>query len=419
MIERECVTLENGLQIWLEEQPERYTAGFGIWVASGSAMETEAQNGVSHFLEHMHFKGSTSRNAAELAARMDAIGGQMNAFTAKEYTCFYARTLAERVGEGLDLLTDMVLHPAMKPELFETERSVILEEISMSNDDPEDAVGERLERAIWCRSPYGRPILGTPESIGGLTLDALNAYRARMYVPNRMAVSISGRFDRSAVLDQLTRAFRDQKAGAARETAEPIPYECAHLAERRRLEQTHLCWAFPAIAAGDPRRWALVMMNGILGGSSSSRLFQRIREELGLVYSVGSDVSLYEGGGALYIQAAVNPRDALRAAKEIRSVLDQFALGITEEEFVRAREGLKSALRMSMESSMSRAAYAGRNALTHTVQPDDTLLAQIERVTSETVQQMATELAESPLQSESVCGRATRELSEYFRKRNA
>lgn len=416
MKERECVTLQNGLQIWLEEQPELYTASFGIWVASGSCMETAEQNGVSHFLEHMYFKGSISRSASELAARMDAIGGQMNAFTAKEYTCFYARTLTEHVAEGLELLTDMVLDPAMRPDLFETERGVVLEEISMTNDDPEDAVGERLEQAIWRASPYGMPILGTRASVGALTLDDLCQYRAQMYVPNRMAISLSGRFDRPAILDQLMRAFDGLQPGLPRSVAKPIVYSRTDLAEKRKLEQTHLCVCLPTMTSADPRRWALTMLNSALGGSSSSRLFQRIREDLGVAYSIGSDVSLYEGGGALYIQAAVNPRDFVRAADEIGRMLCIMREGITEQEFIRAREGLKSSLRMSMESSMSRAAYAGRNALFGTVQTDDVLLGQVEGVTIDEVNALAADLFHPERLSVSVCGHAPHDFAKHFAK---
>lgn len=417
MNQRECVTLPNGLQIWLDPQPERYTAGFGVWVASGSCMERPEQNGIAHFLEHMFFKGSQTRSAAQLAEAMDGLGGQINAFTAKEYTCFYARTLKEHVAEGMALLAEMLCRPAMDPVLMQTERDVVLEEISMAADDPEDAVGERLEQAIWASSPYGRPILGTRETVCALTVEALNRYRTQMMVPNRMAVSVSGAFDRDAFLAQVTEAFGSLAPGAKRAAAPTIPYTRAEIAEKRKLEQTHVCLALPAPSARDPRRWALTMLNSVLGGTSSSRLFQRIREELGLVYAIDSDVSLYDGGGALYIQAAFNPHRADRAAAEIAAVLRALRNGITDAEFVRAREGLRASLRMSMESSMSRAAYAGRNALIGAVRSDDDILAQVARVTRDDVNALAAELLDLSQMSVSICGYVPHDRHNFFADR--
>ena len=414
MHQRECVTLPNGLQIWMDPQPDRYTAAFGVWVASGSCMEKAEQNGIAHFLEHMFFKGSETRTAAQMAAEMDGLGGQLNAFTAKESTCFYARTLTEHVADGFALLADMLLRPAMQPALAETERSVILEEIGAAADDPEDAVGERLEQAIWAGSPYARPILGTRETVGTLTADALSDYRAQVMVPNRMTVSISGTFDRDAFLAQAADAFGGIQPGAPCAPVPPIPYTRSTIAEKRRLEQTHLCFALPAVSADDPRRWALAMLNGVLGGASSSRLFQRIREELGLAYAIDSDISLYGSGGALYIQAAVSPHQTVRAAAEIGAVLRAMRAGVTAAEFARAREGLRASLRMSMESSTRRAAYAGRAALTGTVRTDDEILAQVARVTRDDVNALAAELLDGDRLSVSVVGHVPHEWSKSF-----
>ena len=403
---REHIEWSNGLQVWLEEQQNRYTASFGVWVASGSSMETPHSNGVSHFLEHMCFKGSGGRSAAELAARIDAIGGQLDAYTTKEYTCFYARTLTEHVAEGFGLLADMVARPHMTPETFETERGVVLEEIGMSSDDPEDAVGEQLERAVWRDSPYGMPILGTRETVEALTLNDLQCARAQAYAPNRMVISVSGRFDRDALLRRIDDCFGAMQPGEPRPKIPQISYHPAHLCQKRRMEQTHLCFCLPSISSRDPRRWALSMLNHAVGGCDSSRLFQRIREELGLAYAIESDPSKYESGGAFYVQAAVNPSQAERAAREIAAVLRRAQAGISEAEFVRAREGLKSALRMSMESSVERAAYAGRGALAGEVLSDDELLAQVEAVTRAQVNALAAELFDLRQLSTSVCGPA-------------
>ncbi len=412
---RECITLGNGLQIWLEPKPDRYTASFGIWIGAGSCMEQPENNGVSHFLEHMFFKGSRNYTGAQLAERMDAIGGQSDAYTTKEHTCFYARTLTEHVAEGLELLLDMVANPAMRESDFQTERGVILEEISMAADDAEDAVAENLEQAVWRQSPYGMPILGTRASIEAMQLCDLEDYRKKMYVPDRMVVSVAGGFDREQVIRTVERYFGTRKPGPMHIPAEPIAYQVAHVFEERETEQTHLCFALPGLPYRHPQFWAQAILNNALGGCTSSRLFQRIREELGIVYSVDSAWRAYEPGGLLYIQAASEQPE--KAAEEIVRVLREARNGLTEREFRRAREWLRSSIRMEGENTMHTASLTAEDALAHDMQSAEDTLAKIAAVTLEEVNRLAVELLDLSKLSISVCGEVSR--PEFYKKLSA
>lgn len=401
---RELISLENGLQIWLEPMNSLRTASFGVWIAAGSSHETKQVSGISHFLEHMFFKGSTTRTAQQIAEQMDAIGGQMNAYTTKEYTCFYARTLSEHVAEGFDILSDMLVSPAIAPDDTELERGVILEEIGMSNDDPEDIVGEQLEEAVWENSPYGMPILGSRETVSSFSPEQLKGWQHKHYTGAQTVISICGNYDRDAFLRQAQQRFGGILDGEPFPMPQPTPYTRSCIVTPRPIEQTHLCFCVPGLAARSEKRWAMSMLNMILGASSSSRLFQRIREELGLVYSIGTDCAPYAGGGLLFVQAAVNPGDARQAAEETIAVLNHTRHGVTQQEFSRAREGLKSSLLMSMENSMSRAAYTGRGALAGKILSDDELLERVQSVTKEQVDALAYELLDPEKLSVSVCG---------------
>ncbi len=404
VVMRELVSLENGLQIWLEPVDTLRTASFGVWIAAGSSHETPQTSGISHFLEHMFFKGSTSRSAQQIAEQMDAIGGQMNAYTTKEYTCFYARTLSEHVAEGFDILSDMLVFPAILPEDTELERGVVLEEIGMSTDDPEDVVGEQLESAVWRDSPYGMPILGRRETVSSFSPHQLKTWLKKHYTGTQTVISICGNYDRDRFLRQAEERFGKIAAGEPRMSPPTTPYRRSCLVTSRPIEQTHLCFCVPGLPSRSEKRWAMSMLNMILGASTSSRLFQRIREELGLVYSIGTDCAPYAGGGLLYVQAAVNPGDARQAAQEIIAVLNRARLGVTQQEFARAREGLKSSLLMSMENSMSRCAYTARGALLGEILSDDELLERVQSVTKEQVDALAYELLDQERLSVSVCG---------------
>lgn len=401
----EKIILPNGLRILLKERPEARTACFGIWTGSGSAYETAENNGISHLIEHMVFKGTKHRSALELAEEMDSIGGQTNAYTARDYTCFYARTLSEHVGTAFDILSDMLLNPKYDPADLATEKDVVEEEIGMCFDAPEDRVGENLYSAVWRESSFGMPILGSRESLALITPEGLRAYQKEHYAPGRTVIAICGNFDKEEFLSRAKESFGAFLPGKKMLPYEPLPYRRSLVIEKRDLEQVHLCFCLPGLNFFDDRRYALSMLNGIAGGSSSSRLFQRIREELGLAYSVYSASVSYGGGGLLEIQAAVSPEDAEQACEEILKVVEGLRGRVSEREFTRAREQLKSELVMGMESSSSQAGNMGRGELMKNhVSSEDELIRRVERVTAGELNVLSEELLQKKALSLSVVG---------------
>ncbi|HIS70030.1 MAG TPA: insulinase family protein [Candidatus Gallacutalibacter stercoravium] len=389
----EKITLPNGLRILLEPRQEVRTACFGIWAKSGPIYETPEINGISHLIEHMVFKGTSSRSAKDIAEQMDAIGGQMNAYTAKDYTCFYARSLAEHVEQAFEILADMVKNPRFGEKELRLEQAVVREEIGMSKDMPDDLVLENLYRQVWGGSTLGLPILGDDPS--GLSAADLRSYMSRAYAPQRLVVSICGQFDRERFLSCVTRYFGDLQPGPA--IAEPgaVTFRPGCTAQSSEQEQTHICVAIPGFDFSDERRNAMSLLNLITGGSASSRLFQRIREQLGLAYSVDSDTVSYAAGGMMVVQTAVNPSVTQRALQEILAVLNELRGGVTPEEFSRAKEQLKSGLLMGMESVAARAGRMGRGELLkNEVLTEDELVARLEAVTLPQVNDLAREVFE-------------------------
>ena len=410
----EKLTLPNGLRVLLDWQGHVRTASFGVWVKSGPIYEEKENNGISHLIEHMLFKGTASRSSLQISEEMDAIGGQMNAYTANDFTCFYARTLEEHVGQAFDIVADMVASPRFDPKDLALEKNVVLEEIGMSEDQPEDRVAENLYRNVWKNSPMGFSILGARESLEKLDEGALREYHARCYAPSRMVVAVCGRFDREQFLRLVERRLGALKGPGEEPEKISMPYTRSCCIVPGEQEQTHLCLGLPGLDFLDNRRYALSILNMVMGGSSSSRLFQRIREELGLAYSIYSSASSYQGGGLLEIQTAVSPGTDRTASEEILHVLSGLRKGVTEKDFFRAREQLKSNLVMGMESSSSRAGHMGRSELLKGfVDSEDEVLRQIAGVTLDQVNQVACELLDPGRLSVSVLGPSNQEA--YYR----
>lgn len=401
----EKITLKNGLRILLDEQKNVRTACFGVWAKSGSLYETIENNGISHFIEHMVFKGSTTRSSREIAEQMDFIGGQLNAYTAKDYTCFYARTLDEHVSEGFTILCDMIARPLFDQKDIETEKNVVLEEINMTSDMPDDKVAENQYAAIWNGSSLGLPILGTPESLRSISRDSMFSYMESMYSPDRLVLAISGRFDRDTFLKIATDYFGTIKTKKMITDPPPALYHRSKRIVFDDCEQTHLCICFPGFDAFDPKRHALNMLNIIAGASSSSRLFQHIRENLGLAYSIYSSSVCYNNAGLFEIQTAVNPPSAQKAYEEILSVLAELKNGVTAKEFLRAREQLKSGILMGLEGIASRAGFMGRSELLKNyIRSEDEILSEISGVSIEDVNRVAREVLDLKKHSISLVG---------------
>ena len=391
----EKITLPNGLRIMMEPDERVRTACFGIWVGAGSCYETEAESGTSHFIEHILFKGTDKRTAKDIAEEMDMLGGQIYAYTAKECTSFYVRTLAEHVDKGFEILCDMLTAPAVRPEDVDAERGVILEEISMSEDEPEDLVTEQMYGQCWKKCVYGKEILGTRKTVTEMNEEKLRAFMRKTYTASRMVISIGGRFDRQAFLSLCERHFGDLPAdNTSFRPSMTTEYPPACVLTPRDLEQTHICLCVPGLCSESEDRYALGMVNSIMGGTSSSRLFQRIREELGLAYSVYSDAVFYTGGGVIGMYLAVGSESAERAVCEALNIFRAMGQGVTQKEFDRTRENFKTSLIMGLESVSSRVANMGAKVLLRgQVKGDDELLAAIDRVTKRDVESMGETVA--------------------------
>ena len=365
----EKLTLPNGLRVLLLPVPDALSASVGIWVEAGSRYEAPALQGISHFVEHMAFKGTPTRSARRISEEMDLLGGSLNAYTAKEYTRDYAQTLAENARPALDLLTDMLLHSKMEPSDLELERGVILEEMAMYEDVGEDLVHEALCASVWPASPLGRPICGTRATVSALSSEDLRRYVREEYTPARMVAAAAGRFDREEILDCLGSTLGALPAGTDAPKADAPAFTPGLTLKSKDFEQVNLELAVPGLAAeartpeGADPRYCMMLLNFIVGGGASSRLFLRLREELGLAYSIYSTHYGAKGAGLFTVSAGVSPSQQLRVLAEIREILAGIAGGVTEEEFLRARAQVKSSYILGMETVAARASYAGRNEL--------------------------------------------------------
>lgn len=355
-------TLPNGVRIVTESIPTVRSAALGIWVGGGSREEAPSESGAAHFIEHMLFKGTSRRSAQDIARETDAIGGQMNAFTTKECTCFYGRVLDDHLPKALDILWDMVYNSSFAQAAVETERGVILEEIDMYEDTPDDLCAEKLFGAVFQGSSLSRPILGAPETLETMTGDFLKEYHRRHYRGDNTVVALAGSFT-PAVLEDLRRRFA-ALPGGQKQPVEPAVYTPSFVATAKPIEQNHLTLAFPGLDYNSPKRFALQLLSSILGGGVSSRLFQQVREQQGLCYSIYSYGAGHADTGVFCIYTALNKETEEKALTTIRRVVDQLREeGPTAEELERAREQSKANVVMGMESTQAHMSHAGRSLL--------------------------------------------------------
>lgn len=382
-------TLPNGVRIVTEAIPAVRSAALGIWVGGGSRQEGAEESGAAHFIEHMLFKGTQTRSAQDIARETDAIGGQMNAFTTKECTCFYGRVLDNHLPKALDILFDMVYCSAFTQTAAETERGVILEEIDMYEDTPDDLCAEKLFAAVYAGSALARPILGRRETLEQMTGPWLQDYHRRHYRGDNTVVALAGSFDEEILAD-LRRRFAALPAGEAAPLV-PAVYTPAFVATPKPIEQNHLTLAFPGLDYNSPRRFALQLLSSILGGGVSSRLFQKVREEQGLCYSVYSYGAGHADTGLFCIYTALNKDTETRALTTIRQVVDQLLReGPTHEELERAREQSKANVVMGLESTQSHMSHAGRSLLfAGKILTPEEILAAYDAVTREDLMALA------------------------------
>ncbi len=385
-------TLENGLHVVGERLPYLRSVSIGVWMRVGSMMETPAENGLSHFLEHMVFKGTEKRSTRDIAEEMDAVGGQMNAFTGKDCTCFYAKVIDEDLPLAVDILSDMTLHASLDETEFNKERGVILEEISMEEDSPEDVVHELLSRIQFGDQAAGMPILGPAEQIAAYTRDDLTNYRARHYHPENCVVALAGNYDPEQVLALMQQYFGEWKKSGQRQTVPPMqPIPGQKAAREKDTEQLHICLGYPGTFLGSDELYPMSVMNNLLGGAMSSRLFQKIREEMGMAYSIYTYPSTYVGCGTFAVYAGVSPKNGHAVLDETLKQLDLLCRdGVTEKEFREAKNQLRGSYLLGLESPGSRMQSMGRGQLhlDRCMTPEETV-AKIEAVTIESVNAVA------------------------------
>ena len=386
--------LPNGLVVVTETMNHVRSVSIGVWVRNGSRREACEQNGLAHFMEHMVFKGTERRSAEAIAREMDSVGGMLDAFTSKEQICFNAKVLDQNLPIAFDVIADLVLRPRFDSEDVAKERQVVLEEIKMDLDNPEYLLHEIFTRGFWPEHPLGRPILGTPETVRQFSREALQTRFREWFAPDHLVVTAAGNVPHQAVLDLVQREFGHLRSNGALEDHRPPRTDAPLCVERKKeLEQVHLCVGVPSLPIAHERRFGIAVLNNLLGGGMSSRLFQNIREKRGLAYAVFSEITPYSDAGMLTVYAGTAKETVgqvldltiaeFRSMKETR---------VSEEELLRAKNHLKGSLMLSLESTSSRMSNLARQELYFgRFYSLDEILASIEAVTRDEVQTLAKE----------------------------
>ncbi|MFR9751812.1 M16 family metallopeptidase [Nocardia sp. 004] len=417
--------LPGGLRVVTEHLPGVRSASIGIWVGVGSRDEGPTVAGAAHFLEHLLFKATPTRSARGIAEAMDAVGGELNAFTAKEQTCYYAHVLDEDLPLAVDMVSDVVLNGLCRAQDVDVERQVVLEEIAMRDDDPEDLVGDAFLTALFGDHPIGRPVIGSVDSIEAMRAAQLRSFHMRRYRPDQMVVAVAGNVEHDRTVELVHRAFADRLDPAAT----PAPRREGRFRPRgapvlhwshRDSEQAHLVLGVRAFGRHEgQRRWPLSVLNTVVGGGLSSRLFQRIREERGLAYSVYSSVDTFADTGAFSVYIGCQPENLGTVAALARGVLEEVAAdGISAAECVRAKGSLRGGLVLGLEDSASRMNRLGRSELSYgNHRSVSETLDRIDAVTTDEVSDVARTLLARPF-AVAVAGpyRRTRELPAAVRR---
>ena len=409
MITREV--LDNGLRFVTEAMPHVRSVTIGVWLTRGSRHERDSQSGIAHFVEHMLFKGTTSRSAEDIAQAIDSVGGQLDAFTSKEYAGYFIKVLDEHLPFALDVLSDIVLRPAFRPDDIEREKNVVLEEIKMVEDTPDDLVHELFTQQFWQGHPLGRPILGVPETVEALTEGDLRRYFGAAYTARNFAVVAAGNLEHAALRGRVLAAFADASPNGTAVSDVPPPAQPSLLVREKDLEQSHVCLGTSAYAHDHEDRYAAYVLNTILGGSMSSRLFQNIREKRGLAYAVFSGLSAFRDGGMFNIYAGCASESVNEVVdlivEELRTVKRS---PVPDAELRRAKDHLKGNLMLSLESTASRMTHLARGEIyfDRPITLDETLDG-IERVTAEDVERTAGDFFVHGALAATVLGPATAE----------
>jgi predicted Zn-dependent peptidase len=384
--------LPSGLTVVTERMDRVETVSFGAYVAAGTRHELAEENGISHFLEHMAFKGTERRNAAAIAEEIEAVGGHMNAYTAREQTAFYIKALKEDIGLAADVIGDILSHSTFDPAEVERERGVILQEIGQANDTPDDIIFDHFQEAAYPAQPMGRPVLGTEERIRATRRETLMDYMHRHYTTANTVVAAAGNLHHEAVLELVERHFADFPTTAAPQ-ALPGHYQGGEFREMRDLDQVHIVLGFPAAAYGDADFYPVMLLSTLLGGGMSSRLFQEVREKRGLVYSIYSFTAPYMDSGLFAIYAGTGETEAAELIPVTLAELQKVQGEVSETELARARAQVKAGLLMSLESTGSRCEQLARQLQVFgRVIPTAETVARIEAVTIADIERSAVRL---------------------------
>jgi predicted Zn-dependent peptidase len=392
--------LPNGLTLLTESMPHVRSVAVGVWLKRGSRHETPQQTGISHFIEHMVFKGTKNRSAERIAAEVDSIGGYMDAFTAKEYASFHLKVLDEHLPLALDILGDIVLNPLFDPLEMVKEKKVIFEEINMVEDTPDDLVMELFTEAFWPDHPLGRPILGTKRSVGTFRRNDLASFFKRVYHPGNIVIAAAGNLDHARIAELVAQHFGALTNGRTpRNGHAPTARARVVTRAKKELEQVHLCLGTRSYPQAHADRYGCYILNTVLGGSMSSRLFQNVREKRGLVYSISSGVTAYSDAGIMSVYAGTS-LDSV--GKVLRLTLEEFRKlrgePLPAEELRRAKDHLKGSLMLSLENTGSRMSHLARQEIYFGRQIGlDELLAGIEAVSAGDVQRIANEVLAGPV----------------------
>ena len=391
----DMTTLPNGIRVISESMPHVRSVSVGVWIGTGARRETVKENGISHFIEHMLFKGTKHRTAEEIARVVDSCGGHLDAYTAKELVSYNSKVIDDHLPLAFDVLADLVLNPLFEETDIEKEKGVILEELKMEADSPEYLVHEAFASNFWKDHPLGRSILGTKATIKAFAKPAVEAYYKHVYVPQNIVITAAGRLDHAKIVSFATDYFAQLRPGAAVEP-EPVPVTQVPLIlkNKRSLEQVHLCMGVPAYEISNERRYGCYVLSTILGGGMSSRLFQNIREKHGMAYYVFSELNLYRDTGCLAVAAGTSLENVRRVMDmtmdEFRQLQDS---PVPAEELRRAKDHLKGSLALSLESTSSRMSNLARQELFfgkfYTV---DQMVESIEQVTADEVQKISQDL---------------------------
>lgn len=386
--------LANGIRVITQSIPHAYSVSMGIWVANGSRQELPEHNGVAHFIEHLLFKGTERRSALDIAREIDSIGGVLNAFTGREFVCYYAKVLEEYLPKAVDLLADIFLNSRFDEDEIDKERKVILQEIRMLEDNPDDYIHDLFHQAVWHGHPLGMPIIGTEESVGNLSRQFIVDYKNAKYRANDIIIAVAGKVDHDSLLELLGKVFDHIPAGSAGLLCELPRYEKRFDRIERDLEQVLLCLGTKALPQNHPKRYEALLLNTILGGSMSSRLFQEIREKEGLAYSIYSYLASHSDAGTLVVSSGTTSEKFVDVItiilRELRRLKSE---PLSLEELTAAREQLKGNIMLSLESSDNIMSKLAKNEIYFgSYQPLEQIMAGFQQVTAESILELCQEL---------------------------